>query len=295
MIPSAIATMISTIPKLDDTNWFTWIKKMKMIFLAVGLEGIASGSPPTEAAQKTKWDALDRQMLAYLYMAISDDFQHLVEDEDSASAGWVKLKEHFQRSTLGARMNARKEFFDVVHDPERSISHYVHSVMAARQKLEALGCIISDTETMDVLLMRLDSSYEPVRLTILSQKTEPTLADVKTILTSSGASDPVIIKSEPIDSVLASQEGRRRTRRTSLTDEKGFIWCNTDRDGVCHRCGRAGHIAARCMYNMPQAVKDYIMSNRPSSSSSQPPEDKANISYHAYSAYEDTGVGPLLI
>jgi len=99
---------------------------MKMVFLAAGLDGIASGSPPSEKPQKEKWDLLDRQMLAYLYMAISDDFQYLVEDEATASAGWKKLVEYFQRSTLGARMVAQKEF--ICHSLSRTGSCQVVSL-----------------------------------------------------------------------------------------------------------------------------------------------------------------------
>jgi len=77
-----------------------------MVFLATGLDGIISGSLSTEESQKEKWDTLDQQMLAYLYMAISDDFQYLVKDEARALAGWDKLVAYFQCSTLGAWMVA---------------------------------------------------------------------------------------------------------------------------------------------------------------------------------------------
>jgi hypothetical protein len=113
VIPSSVTTMITSNPKLDDTNWFTWIKKMKMVFLAAGLDGVVSGTPPLDHTEKERWDKLNRQMLAYLHMAISDDFQHLVEDEATASDAWVKLKAHFERSTFSARMIARKEFHEM--------------------------------------------------------------------------------------------------------------------------------------------------------------------------------------
>jgi hypothetical protein len=87
--------MITSNPKLNDSNWFTWIKKMKMVFLAAGLDGIVSGSIPSEKAQKEKWDKLNVLMLSHIYIAIEEDFQYLVENEDTLSAGWVKLKEYF--------------------------------------------------------------------------------------------------------------------------------------------------------------------------------------------------------
>jgi hypothetical protein len=296
-IPTIVTTMITTNPKLNDSNWFTWIKKMKMVFLAAGLDGIASGSAPSEKAQKDRWDKLDSLMLPHLYMAIEEDFQYLVEDEDTASAGWAKLKDHFQRSTLGARMVARKEFYDITHNPNRPISQYVQSVLAAKSKLVSLGCAITDTEVMDVLLMRLDPSYHPVRITILSQKSEPKLEDVKAILTASSASHDVIIKSEPVEELLAAARVDH-SKRVSQVDDKGLRWCDTDRDGVCHRCGRPGHIAARCMYSMPQSIKDWIINSRlPSPSPSQEKASYASAVYqnYDYDSDSDSGVGPWLI
>ena len=296
-IPPIVSTMITTYPKLNDSNWFTWIKKMKMVFLAAGLDGVVSGSPPSEKTQKDRWDKLDGLMLPYLYTAIEEDFQFLVEDEDTASAGWAKLKEHFQRSTLGARMVARKEFYDITHDPSRPISHYVQSVLAAKNKLTSLGCTITDTEVMDILLMRLNPSYHPVRITILSQKSEPKLEDVKAILTASSASDDVIIKSEPVEELLAAAHVDR-SKKVSQVDDRGLCWCDMDRDGVCHRCGRPGHVAARCMYNMPQSIKDWILTSRaPSpSSSSQEKASFALVVQDDYDYYDsDMNGGPHLI
>ena len=47
-----------------------------------------------------------------------------------------------------------------------------------------------------------------------------------------------------------------------MTDPRmdgGFRWCDPSNEGHYHRCGRAGHIAARCIYNMPQHVKDWVL------------------------------------
>ncbi|KAL1658177.1 hypothetical protein GGF50DRAFT_121116 [Schizophyllum commune] len=49
--------------------------------------------------------------------------------------------------------------------------------------------------------------------------------------------------------------GPRRTG--GWVDDKGYRWCNVNGDD-CHRCGRAGHIAAFCMYNMPEAIRQKI-------------------------------------
>ena len=128
-------------------------------------------------------------------------------------------------------------------------------MLAAKSKLISLGCTITDTEVMDVLLMRLDSSYHPVHITILSQKSEPKLKDVKAILTASSASDDIIIKNEPVEEVLAAAHVDH-SKNVSQVDDRGSCWCNMDHDGVCHCCGHPGHIATRCMYSEGQNLSN---------------------------------------
>ena len=99
-------------------------------------------------------------------------------------------------------MVAQKEFYEISYDPSRPLSQYIHTIMTAKQKLELLNYSVSNTELKDLLIMHLHPSYDPVRITILAQKKEPSLNDIKSILLSSSASD---IKVEDMeDHVLAA-------------------------------------------------------------------------------------------
>lgn len=100
-VPPAISAMILGNPKLNNSNWFDWKKKMKMVFMAVDLMGIASGVKPTETVELERWNKLNRIMTAYVYMAIENEYQHLVEEEETAENAWTKLESYFQRSTMG--------------------------------------------------------------------------------------------------------------------------------------------------------------------------------------------------
>ena len=266
-IPSSITSMLPSIPKLNATNWFDWSKHMKMFFLGAGITGISSGNPPTEVKEKERWDALDRMLTAYIYMKVEDEYQYLIEDLVSGKEAWNALKKHFEHSTMGHRMNARKEFYDIIHDPSKSIEFYIQSLTSAQKKLSSLGVTIEDKEFKDVLLMHLDPSFYSVRTTILAQKAEPTLDDIKSILTSSTAADEVTVKLEPQDAVLMArgrslQMGNSGQEGKGLVDAKGYHWCDVTNGESCHRCGHTGHIAARCMFVMPDHVKNYIMHHR---------------------------------
>ena len=94
-IPASVTNMISTIPKLNDSNWFEWSKKMKMAFLGADIEGIASGTIPTDTTGKEQWEKLNRMLTTHIYMAVEDDYQYLIKDLDSGLKAWEKLRDHF--------------------------------------------------------------------------------------------------------------------------------------------------------------------------------------------------------
>lgn len=61
----------------------------------------------------------------------------------------------------------------------------------------------------------------------------------------------------PRNEVMAAREGRKGVKGE-------FDWGNSrEKDGVCHRCGRAGHVARRCVADMPGDVTaKYLVSSK---------------------------------
>lgn len=314
-INSSTTSILTSVPTLSANNWYDFAKGMKMFFLGAGIDGIASGTPPSDPTELAKWRKSDRQIITYIYAKVDPDYHYLIQDLESGLDAWKALKGHFEKSTMGHRMQARQQFYTVAHDPSKPIAFYIQAITAASRKLTALGINLEETEIKDVLLMNLDSSYHPIRTTILAQKTEPTLDEVKQLLNSSTSAE--LSSSIAFDKVMVSQAGRKfggnghnhgygsgsgsgswrdghrhgqdhhgskdqHSGSGSPVDDKGFRWCNPTNEGACHRCGRTGHIAARCMYNMPQEVKDWIMAG--SSQNSHPAQELANTTHHFLSS-----------
>jgi hypothetical protein len=284
---SAVASILPSVPMLTDDNWFAWCKKMKMFLLGAGMAPVATGSgAPSDTKAKAEYNKVDGQLVAYIFTKVSEEHQYLVEDCDTGTAAWAALKKHFEKSTMGHRMAARREFYNINHDPSLPISQYIQAVTTARVKLTAYEVTVEDKEFIDVLLMNLHESYHHVRSSILMEATEPALDRIKNMLTGSAAAttDTTPIKVELANRAFGpgGRMGRSGGRpgagqvgvsdvRPGRVDAKGYTWSDTTNSGGCHRCGRTGHIAARCMYNMPDHVKEWIMSSGTRSRSPSPP------------------------
>jgi gag-polypeptide of LTR copia-type len=299
-ITSGTTAILTTVPMLDSTNWYDWSKGMKMFFMGAEADGIASGSPPSDPTELVAWKKLDRKMTAYIYSKVNADYHYLVEDLESGAEAWQKLKAHFQKSTMGNRMQARKELYAVEHDPSRPVDFYIQALTSAKKKLTALGCVV-DSELKDILLMNLHTSFHPIRTNILAQSTEPSLDEMKTLLTSSTAADDYKQES-PIAALLVNSRGKGShyghkhgsSTSCSQVDEHGFKWCDTSNDTGCHRCGHPGHIAARCVHNMPPSIREWVFSN--TSSNANTVQEQALNAYTIYNPSDTRLVwsGPLL-
>ncbi|KZV84677.1 hypothetical protein EXIGLDRAFT_726892 [Exidia glandulosa HHB12029] len=234
---------------------------------------------------------MDELTLPYLWSKIHIEYRYLVDDCDTASDAWAKLKVHFDMPSMFSRIHAREEFYAVEHDISLPIDAYIHAVTEAKARLTALGVTISDDEFKDVLLMRLDPSFHAIRTNIVTQRTEPKLEEVKMLLRAAGNAQPSA-KAGPQHGLAA--RGMRNSSRTPSSarttpnpgrvDSRNFTWCDTTTDN-CHRCSRSGHIAARCMLDMPQHVRDWIVANPYS-----PPPTRSNLAAeHAGLAFANFG------
>lgn len=283
-----------------------------MFFMGAEADGIASGTPPSDPTELVAWKKLDRKMTAYIYSKVNADYHYLIEDLESGSEAWKKLQAHFQKSTMGNRMQARKELYAVEHDPSKPVDFYIQAMTSAKKKLTALGCSVDDTEFKDILLMNLHPSFHPIRTNILAQSTEPSLDEMKTLLTSSTAAEDykldltssALFSSNSTHNKVKGPHYGHKHSSASQIDDQGFKWCNSSNDTCCHRCGRPGHIAARCVHNMPQEVREWIFSNN--SHSSHIAQEQASAAYLTTGqfissdpgliSYQDSsGVGPILL
>ncbi|KAJ7884753.1 hypothetical protein B0H14DRAFT_2434650, partial [Mycena olivaceomarginata] len=149
---------------------------------------------------------------------------------------------------------------------------YISGVLGARQVLTNLGCKVEDGETVDTLLMNLHESYSNARGSILTQKDEPNLDTVKALLLKAQPNNFLPGQSaDPVALALAARTFPTRDRGHSggapsggsLEDLKGFHWCSATAHDQCRRCGRTGHISDRCVYDMPQHIKDWVIVGPP--------------------------------
>jgi hypothetical protein len=300
MVTSLMGHFVSPEEKLHTTTWHNHTAFMIMWFRGVGASYIAEGK---EAVPADCID-LDASLQTHLYNITHKDFAQLVSEESTTLAAWKALKTRFASSTMTTRIEARTSFYKVQHDPSKPIDVYIKAIEKAVKILEGLGCKPDDTHVGDILLMNLHDSWKNIRQNLMSGETEPLLAAIKKRLINSApgisSSDMVSVKVEEDESHIGESllHAANATRFSGHSNAQGpnsnnwrsrdssdprkdkeFRWCDPTNENHCHRCGRSGHIAARCMYDMPQRVKDWIMANPWRTDTSQPKTEQAHTTF----------------
>ena len=268
VLPGYAVAIFQQAEKLrGEANWHSFAEAFLDFCTGVGADYIVAGSALDEGKHK----GLDNAIGYVLSGMLEKDVKDGVQGKRGGQELYKALKAMYTSSTRARRVAARRAFYQCSHDfPTQSLEQFIVEVKAKAQVLRDMGLTIEDSEILDVILMNIHQAFITPTTILLAQTTEPKLSDAIATLTASPAINVDIIKKEedtysPLVSANAAQ-GSRAPRhpdgcQADLTggwvDDKGYRWCNVNGDD-CHRCGRAGHIAAFCMYNMPEAIRQKI-------------------------------------
>lgn len=290
---SLFNSAISQISFLTPDNWFTWKTEMEMLLAMEGLDEVVSGAEakPTDEKGLAAWNQKDKKAKAIIFFRIDPQYRtFFTTSSTSSTVLWTALKTKFEASNLATRIDARRQLYTTLHDPSKSVDFYILALKTARERLKAItGEDIKDRDFMDVLLMNIHPDFNQIKTSILSQSTEPSLETVISILTKSA--NDLSIKQESVFAVRSGPFGAGGSMG-DLVDDKGFRWCDTKRDEVCHRCGKPGHQAHMCVGDMPRHIKNWVL-KRPHSAHVVDTEASANFAFSSFPSSDDSS--PLLI
>ena len=280
-------TLLSGITKFNGQNWTTFKKDVEVYFTIDGYWEVITNPKPKETAAVALWDKMDKKAYSFLYFLIEPIYQSAIIDSNSGTAAWKALKAEYEKDSCAARLSLRQQFYNIHHDPSKPVSIFIDEVQSIARQLTSISRPPGKDEIEDIILLRLDTSFEAIRSSLIIRATSPSLTEIisaikqfeinQRVSFSSSASPP--IKTEVNDAMVAFRKGPSRKPRnipgiipnsdTSIygpvpNSNHEFDWGNTkETPGACFRCGVTGHVAAKCVHDMPSAIKFKIVSALP--------------------------------
>ena len=206
------------------------------------VQGTEKCPPPEKTTSVLAWDKRDDAALAIIWVCTSEEFLYLVEEETLGSACYAKLKARFETTTFAHHIELRKTFYNAKHNSLKPIKIYIQKVINAKAQLTAMGHTVDDIEVKDVILMNLHSTYDTVKLSLLTQPAEPSLDVIHSILT---LSSPIIdalfaVKTEATETALATKFGKGGNDRESGSGNPNLARLYIDAGGEISNCQGAG-------------------------------------------------------
>ena len=227
-------------------------------------------TPPTDAAQLLSWQKRDKHAYTIIYLLVSSNKCHIIVQASVGSDTLPLLKAKFKKDVASNHPNLHSNFYNVTHDPSKPVMEFINTIQSISHQLAAIKHSLHATEITNMILLHLHESFSPIHSALITHKEEPMLTEIiaavkkheaHTVMTNcspkeTSGSDEIGSESIYFTGRQWKQGGVRRSASKAEVD-----WGNSKgKDGVCFPCGRSGHVAAKCIADMPQEVKDHIIS-----------------------------------
>ena len=320
-------TLLTGITKFNGQNWTTFKKDVEVYFSMDGYWDVIVKPKPKEAAAAAIWDTMNRKAYSFLYFLIEPNHQSIIIELTSGTAAWSALKAEYEKDSCASRLSLRQQFYNVKHDPTQPVSVFINEVQSIARQLTAISRPPGNDEVEDIILLRLDTSFEAIRSSLITRATSPSLTEIISAIkqfeinqrASQGSSLSPPIKTEVNEAMATFHKGPHQKSHSGPTiipksdtsiygpvpyTNHEFDWGNTkNTPGACFRCGIPGHVAAKCVHDMPSAIKFKIVSARSNqidhvANLAETDEDYAFLSLQenvALTAFEDSGSAPTTI
>ncbi|KAJ8092853.1 hypothetical protein PM082_023486 [Marasmius tenuissimus] len=234
---------------------------------------------------------IDDELCFILENLVDPEYRYLIEEEVSGLASWKKICNSFDSKNFQAMVTAYKTFISITHDLDYPVSAYIQSIESAAKRLKDLGVPQPDETVMCLMVAQCRDLETRAKLYGLGN---PDLKSVKDVMLAkadlSGENDGEEVPAIKQESANAARSGYPSSGGGRYGGSAGgsrpppgqrFRWCSAVSEDQCRRCGLVGHIADRCIHDMPQNVKDWVIRGAPRSDLQESSGNQAEVAGQA--------------
>lgn len=223
---------LSTLEKLDGTNYVTWSFKIKIFLKAKGWLKAITENPPAEAAALETWQKMDAEVMNIIVQSLTAQQAIYIINENTAKDAWNKLAERYQGDIDDKKIFVRRELSNVHWKRDDTAEKYISRIENLGATLTNLGQPLTQAELSSYVLNGLPNHYKCVkRIFEAMRPSEVTIKQIK-------------------NSLLAEENSNRQEEMSATTayNTKQNKW----QKKRCFNCGRQNHLQKDCWFLKPR-------------------------------------------
>nr|GEV68187.1 hypothetical protein [Tanacetum cinerariifolium] len=120
----------------------------------------AIGERPAEVTDDSKWDEMDRNVIANLHLALADGVLSSIEEKKTAKDIWDHLAKLYEARSLHNKKKFKRKLYALCMTKSTSVTKHVNNLNTLFSQLISLDCKIEPHERVEILLQSLPDSYD---------------------------------------------------------------------------------------------------------------------------------------
>lgn len=242
ILPDKLVREPTTFPLLDGTNYASWKRSMRILFIRMSLLDVIDIDKPVDADYR--WERADSWAFSEIYFRSGPEPQQNLTDDMSAAQAWRVLKELYQSSSLGNIFRLTAEFTSLRQKPGQPSIQFINSVLSAAAELRYLGENISENKVKWQILGNLHSDFNGLVTTLSNIDSVAAPLDIKAVRESIMREERQISLNKERLEALPRSEKRVQPEVVFKTSEK-------KEERNCTDCGGNSHTQERCWETHP--------------------------------------------
>ena len=254
VIPDTLHRESLVFDLLDNTNYASWRKNMRILFMRMSLLDLVDHSRPPDATPA--WETANKWAFSEIYFRCRPDIQASLSDTMTARQAWTSLEDVFQSSSTANIFQLTLAFNTLHQRVGQPVLTFINDVVAAATDLRYLGEDVSDQKIKWQILANLLPEYASLVTTLTNLDRDDDPLDIRDIKESCMREERImnrraavlLLQQPPAPAVAAQPAPVAYVASSSATGAAS----STSGTRRCEECGLSSHAVQTCWVRHPE-------------------------------------------
>ena len=258
VIPDTLHRESLVFDLLDNTNYASWRKNMRILFMRMSLLDLDHPRPPDATPA---WDTVNKWAFSQIYFRCRPDIQASLSDTMPARLAWTSLEDVFQSSSTANIFQLTLAFNSLYQQVGQPVLMFINDVVADATDLRYLGEDVSDQNIKWQILANLLPQIASLVTTLTNLDRHDDRLDIRDIKESCMREERIIswraavllLQQPPAPTTTAPSAPALAPVAYAASSSINTSTASTSTSArCCEECGLSSHTVQTCWVRHPE-------------------------------------------